>query len=102
MSKLVVMQKYTTTKTPFETLLSFASSLKKMRKQLHFSQKELARRSGVSLGSLKRFEQTGQISLSSFLKLLHVLSSLDKFANLFAPENDLSKIEALFSDKTRK
>ncbi len=43
------------------------------RKQLGYTQIELAERSGVSLGSLKRFETTGQISLESFLKLAFVL-----------------------------
>ena len=39
-----------------------ASNVQKLRKRKKISQKELAERSGVSLGSLKRFEQTGEIS----------------------------------------
>ena len=32
----------------------------------------MAERSGVSLGSLKSFENTGKISLDSLLKLMHL------------------------------
>jgi transcriptional regulator with XRE-family HTH domain len=37
------------------------------------TQEGLAKRSGVSLGSLKRFESSGHISLESLLKLALVL-----------------------------
>jgi len=51
---------------------------KTRRKQLGYTQTELAERSGVSLGSLKRFETTGRISLESFLKLAFVLECVDE------------------------
>jgi transcriptional regulator with XRE-family HTH domain len=41
------------------------SRLKKVRRQLKLSQADLAERSGVSLGSLKRFENSGKISLDA-------------------------------------
>lgn len=60
------------------------------RKKLHLSQSTLARESGVSLGSLKRFEQESLISLESFLKLSVVLGYEQNFSQLFfeqeAPE----------------
>ena len=40
-----------------------AERMVQLRKRKKLSQKSLALRSGVSLGSLKRFEQTGEISL---------------------------------------
>lgn len=55
----------------------------------------------MSLGSLKRFEQTGKIAFESLLKLAQVLDQLKSFENLFPPKEDLSAIEKLFSDKTR-
>lgn len=73
-----------------------------LRKQVGWTQAELALRSGVSLGSLKRFEQTGKIAFESLLKLAHVLNRLQEFEQLFPPNEDLSKIERLFSDKTRE
>ena len=44
-----------------------------------YIQTECATRSGVSLGSLKRFESSGQISLESLLKLAFVLECLGDF-----------------------
>ena len=50
------------------------------------SQEQLSRVSGVSLGSLKRFEQTGEISLSSLVALSQALNCEDELQILFAPE----------------
>ena len=49
------------------------------RKALKLTQEELAIKSGVSLGSLKRFETSGQISLESILKVALVLECLGDF-----------------------
>lgn len=72
-----------------------------LRKRAGYSQSELARRSGVSLGSLKRFESTGQVSLESLLKLVEILDRLEDFEWVLKPGEDLDRIEKLFSDKTR-
>jgi transcriptional regulator with XRE-family HTH domain len=63
------------------------------------SQAEMAERSGVSLGSLKRFESTGKISLESLLKLAHLMNRLSDFDNVFKMEKDLKDIEKLFTTK---
>lgn len=57
------------------------------RKTLKLSQEELAKRSGVSFGSVKRFESTAEISLTSLLKIALVLESEDDFNLLFARKN---------------
>ena len=95
------MPKYGTDKKPLDFLEEIASRHKALRKQAGFSQAELAKRSGVSLGSLKRFETTGQISLDSLLKLVHVLNRLNDFDLILKPIENLKSIEKLFSDKTR-
>ena len=56
-------------KTWAEINMELAKRIVQLRKRKKISQKEFAVRSGVSLGSLKRFEQTGEISLQSFTKL---------------------------------
>ena len=61
---------------------------KTRRKQLSYTQSELAERSGVSLGSLKRFETRGQISLESFLKLAFVLDCLGEFEEVCEMEEE--------------
>ena len=58
--------------TPSEMMETLKTKFRQRRKTLGYTQPELASRSGVSLGSLKRFERFGQISLESLLKCLGV------------------------------
>jgi len=66
-------------KTPIEIMQELKAKFRERRKSLGYTQNELATRSGVSLGSLKRFERSGQISLESLLKLALVLECLGDF-----------------------
>ena len=95
------MINFSVNKKPYDFLREIALRHKTLRKQAGFSQSELAKRSGVSLGSLKRFESTGQISLESLLKLTDVLNRLNDFEAILQPLENLDAIEKLFSDKTR-
>jgi transcriptional regulator with XRE-family HTH domain len=80
-----------------EVSLEIASRLKLKRKKLNFTQSRLAKNAGISLGSLQRFEQTGEISLISLLKISNVLESLEDFDNIFEEKEELDKkIEKLF------
>ena len=51
--------------------------LRARRLRQGLTQAGLAKRSGVSLPTLRKFEQRGLISLESFLKLLMALGSLE-------------------------
>jgi len=93
------MNKYSVDKLPRDVRLDIADKHKMLRKQKGLSQSELAERSGVSLGSLKRFETKGQISLESLLKLAFVLGRLSDFETVLKPEDDLRHIEKLFDSK---
>lgn len=53
------------------------------RISLNLTQKELANKSGVSLGSVKRFENQHEISLKHLLNIALVLDSLNEFHQLF-------------------
>lgn len=88
---------YSLKKTPSQVGLSLAERFKKIRKAKKISQSKLATTSGVSLGSLKRFEYTGQISLESLLKLAHLFDRLDDFDAIFISNVDLKDIEKLFN-----
>jgi len=46
--------------------------MKNRRIAIGFKQKEAAKRSGVNLFTLQRFEQKGDISLENLFRLLHV------------------------------
>ena len=95
------MGKYTLSKLPSDILKEVATKHRDIRKQSKLSQADLANRSGVSLGSIKRFERTGEISLHSFLKLLHILDRLDEF-DLMLNAKETAGVEHLFSSKTRR
>lgn len=95
------MGKFGVAKNPTDVLEEIALKHKKLRKKQGLSQQELANRSGISLGSLKRFETTGQVSFESLLKMAHILNRLDDFDTVFKPSETTEDIEKLFSDKTR-
>lgn len=71
-------------KTWGEINIGIANRMIQLRKRKKISQKELAARSGVSLGSLKRFEQSGEISLRSFTKLAIALEVEEELELLFS------------------
>ena len=66
--------------TPSSMMQTLKEKFKERRLTLDLTQEGLAKKSGVSLGSLKRFENSGQISLESLLKLALVLECLDDFS----------------------
>ena len=70
-------------KTPDVIISEIASNERAMRKRAKLTQKTLSEKSGVSLGSIKRFEQSGEISLRSLLKIAAVLECEDAFLQLF-------------------
>lgn len=90
---------YSLSSTPTDISKALAERHKVLRKHLKISQAEMAERSGVSLGSLKRFESTGQISLESLLKLAHLMNRLGDFESIFQTKEDQSNIEKLFTTK---
>ena len=71
-------------KTPNEIAKSLAEKIKAHRKKLKISQEVLAQKSGVSLGSVKRFETKYEISLQSFIKIAIALDLDNDIENLFA------------------
>ena len=89
---------YSLEPTPPEVRKSLAERHRALRRQHKLSQEEMADRSGVSLGSLKRFESTGKISLDSLLKLMHLLGRLREMDNILLPRENLDNIKKLFSD----
>ncbi len=81
MSNLSKLKKLT---PPADTALYIAKREKELRKKRGLTQHELATRSGVSLGTLRRFEQTGQISFESLIRLCRALDCESQLDGLFA------------------
>jgi predicted transcriptional regulator len=71
------------TETEQSVLLGLIKREKQRRKELHLTQKELSVMSGVSYASVRRFEVTGDISLSSLLKIGSAMDCLLDFNELF-------------------
>jgi transcriptional regulator with XRE-family HTH domain len=81
-----------------------ASRARDFRLELNLSQKTLSEKSGVSYGSLKKFERTGQISLESLLKLAVILGCMDDFNALFMQRiaQKALSLDELIDDEKRK
>lgn len=86
-------------KTPKDIQMEIVKNLRKKRKDMKITQKELAKKSGVSFGSIKRFENTGEISLFSLTKIAIVLNCEDELTNLFK-KREYSSIEEIINGKS--
>lgn len=70
-------------KTPGELDCEIAGRVRVIRRRRKLSQVKLSEKSGVSLGSVKRFERTGDISLFSLTKIAIALEIEDELDGLF-------------------
>ena len=71
-----------------------ADMVRLIRKRRSISQERLSKISNVSLGSIKRFETTGQISLLSLTKIAVALNIADDLRNIFTeiPYNSIEEV----------
>ncbi len=60
-----------------------AQRIRRIRKRRAISQERLSEMSGVSFGSVKRFEATGKISLLSLTKIAMALGCAEELRKLF-------------------
>ena len=82
---------------PGHMMQEVATREKALRKAKRFTQGELAEKAGVSLGSLRRFEQTGRISFESLVALSFALGCESELDGLFA-KPAYSSIEEVIAD----
>ncbi len=83
MKKRFDISEFVDAETEQSVLDNLVFRTKKRRKELRLTQKELSLRSGVSYASVRRFEATGEISLSSMIKIGHAIDCLTDFNELF-------------------
>ena len=83
--------------SPVDVRRDLARRLRAIRLDKGWKQATLAERSGVSLGSLRRFERSGKISLESLLALASTLNRLGDFDTVFErpPARTMAELEAL-------
>ncbi len=80
MSNIEKLQKL---QSPAQAAQSIAKREQAARKQRGLTQQQLSDRSGVPLGTLRRFEQTGQISFDALIRLARALGCEADFDLLF-------------------
>ena len=79
--------------------LEIAVRLRKRRLARQLTQEGLARRSGVALGTLKKFERSGQIAFTSFIQLAIALQDERALENLLGEQQFKTLDDILQSDK---
>lgn len=82
-----------------EKQLEIAKRFVAIRKNRKVSQQRLSILSGVSYASIRRFEKTGDISLSSLVKLALSLQLYDDLDNLFKNHQEYKTIEEIINDQ---
>ena len=80
---------------PTDMAKALADRLCVLRLSKAWTRETLAKRSGVTAASLKRFENAGKASLELVLKTAHALARLDEFDKLFKapPARSLAELE---------
>ena len=89
--------------TPNSIMQNLKDKFKQKRLSLNLTQEGLSTKSGVSLGSIKRFESSGEISFESLLKIALVLNCLDDFKNIANKKDEqYEKMDDLLKIKPSK
>ena len=90
--------------TPIEIQQQLAYRFKVLRLTAGYKRSTLAKRAGVSEASLKRFENSGEVSLKTILRLANVLGCLQEFNTLFQPPEaaSLAELKATSEQKVPK
>lgn len=89
---------------PVEMGKSLAERMRALRLLKGWTRETLAKRSGISTASLKRFENAGLASLELVLKAAHSLARLEEFNKLFEPPaaRSLAELERRAAAPARK
>ena len=71
--------------TPASAQRLLADRVREIRVGLGLKQSTIATRAGVALPTLRRFEQTGEVSLKYLTRICHALGRIDEFEKIFQP-----------------
>jgi len=88
--------------SPADIQARIAQALREARLAANLTQQGLASRAGVSLGSLKRFEREGEVSLKNLTKLAFALRLEGELSELFRSRMDGSLDELIERTKTNQ
>lgn len=70
---------------------TLVQNVRERRLQMDLTQEGLSERSGVPLSTLRKFEQTGMVSLESFLKILSIVGGLEEMIEGLKPVTPVFK-----------
>ena len=87
---------------PADVAADLAKRLRTRRLARNLTQEGLARRSGVALGTLKKFERSGATSLVSFIRMVVALGEEAALEQLLADQEFETLDQLLATPKTRK
>jgi len=86
--------------TPSRAKKALAVNMKEHRLALNLTQVGLSERAGVQLGTLRKFEQSGDISVENLVKLMMIIGGLKKTVAASAPDPvNFASIEEVISGK---
>jgi transcriptional regulator with XRE-family HTH domain len=90
--------------TPTAAQRVLADRVRDARIAIGLKQKTLADRSGVTLATLRRFEQKGEISLKYLMRICNALGRLDEFDQLLKPPPaaSMAELESRVATRARK
>lgn len=90
--------------TPSKTQRMLADRVRNARIGLGLKQSTLAARAGVTLATLRKFEQKGEIALKYLMRICHALGRLDEFDAILRPPPaaTMAELESLVTKPARK
>jgi len=87
---------------PSDVMQRTAQRAKALRLEQNITQQELADKIGIAVGTVKRFEKTGEVQFNHLLRIALVLGRLDDFKTLFAPEDIPTSLYDFKVEKVRQ
>jgi len=97
-----------TLKTNFEILQEVRENFKKTRIYENVTQREIARRAGVTIDVVRRFEQQGIITITNLIAIARILDRAEDLLKLFVTDTtirtlaDIDRIEKASRQKQRQ
>ena len=87
---------------PSDVMQRTAQRAKALRLEQNITQQELADKVGIAVGTVKRFEKTGEVQFNHLLRIALVLGKLEDFSNIFAVNDVPASLYNLKVDKVRQ
>ena len=88
--------------SPQDVLQKVAQRARTLRLEQNINQQELADKVGIAVGTIKRFEKSGEIQFAHLLRIALTLGRLSEFENLFAEEDVPASLYNLKTVKVRQ